>query len=140
MLAYHDQGQGNPPADAPQEPQYTTYFDASRAWSHLHKQVSLGFRVPGTPGHTACRRYIVQELQEVCRPFPLPLHLEHIPVAANMVEVSLNLPLPRHQGHICTVDVDFTPLPWHCGQVSIVLIWMVFLTPVAASSGESSNS
>ncbi|MCH7472435.1 M28 family peptidase [bacterium] len=55
-----------PPSIEQPEPEYTAYFDAANAWRHLHKQVTFGPRVPGTPGHTACRRYLEQELLAVC--------------------------------------------------------------------------
>jgi len=44
----------------------TTYFDASRAWACLLKQVQFGPRVPGTAAHKACRRYLAAELAKSC--------------------------------------------------------------------------
>ncbi len=59
----------NPPPNNPGDPpglEYTTLFSANRSWAHLTKQLSLGFRVPGTSGHRACRAYITQELLKTC--------------------------------------------------------------------------
>jgi Zn-dependent M28 family amino/carboxypeptidase len=41
-------------------------FDAQRAWAHLVAQVDAGPRVPNTPGHAACREYLLRELRAVC--------------------------------------------------------------------------
>ena len=38
-------------------------FNADSAYSYVDKQVSFGPRVPGTPGHAACRDYIVEKLR-----------------------------------------------------------------------------
>jgi hypothetical protein len=48
------------------EQDYTTRFNATNAWQHLLRQVELGFRVPGSPGHKACRTYLQQELLRSC--------------------------------------------------------------------------
>jgi hypothetical protein len=47
-------------------PAYETSFNANLAWAHLLRQVELGFRVPGTPGHKACRAYLQNELLKHC--------------------------------------------------------------------------
>jgi glutaminyl-peptide cyclotransferase len=47
-------------------PAYSTNFNATNAWNHLVKQVDFGFRVPGMPGHKACRAYLQQELLKYC--------------------------------------------------------------------------
>jgi glutaminyl-peptide cyclotransferase len=41
-------------------------FDRDRAWAHLVNQVDAGPRVPNTPGHAACREYLLRQLGEVC--------------------------------------------------------------------------
>lgn len=62
----------NNPGDTPEDPadepvaQYTTMFSPNLAWDHLVAQVDLGYRVPGTKDHVACRRYLEQVLGEVC--------------------------------------------------------------------------
>ncbi len=38
-------------------------FDGERAYELLKKQVAFGPRVPGQPGHTACRDFLLQELK-----------------------------------------------------------------------------
>lgn len=38
-------------------------FNADSAYSYVDRQVSFGPRVPGTPGHAACRDYIVEKLR-----------------------------------------------------------------------------
>jgi GNAT superfamily N-acetyltransferase len=47
-------------------PVHDTAFNANNAWRHLLRQVELGFRVPGTPGHKICRSYLQQELLKHC--------------------------------------------------------------------------
>lgn len=49
-----------------QDTEYTTAFNSTNAWNHLLKQVDFGFRVPGMPGHKACREYLQQELLKYC--------------------------------------------------------------------------
>jgi glutaminyl-peptide cyclotransferase len=55
-----------PVAEAAAKPEYTRYFDADRAWKHLHNQLGFGYRVPNTPGHRTCRKYLEQELLVTC--------------------------------------------------------------------------
>jgi len=45
---------------------YSAHFDEDAAWAYLVKQVSFGPRVPGSKSHTACRRYLEQELLKYC--------------------------------------------------------------------------
>jgi len=47
-------------------PKWETRFDSDLAWRHLQQQLSFGFRVPGTKGHRACRKYLTDELRKVC--------------------------------------------------------------------------
>lgn len=44
----------------------TTYFDANNAWGYLVAQCEMGFRVPGTKTHVACRRWLVDVLRRHC--------------------------------------------------------------------------
>lgn len=44
------------------DPVIHTDFDADRAWADLTHQVDLGFRVPGTPAHQACRDWLQAQL------------------------------------------------------------------------------
>ena len=39
-------------------------FDEARAFADLEKQVSFGPRAPGTPGHDACRQFMVESLKK----------------------------------------------------------------------------
>lgn len=39
-------------------------FDGARAFQYLEKQCSFGPRNPGSPGHSACRQFLVKELQK----------------------------------------------------------------------------
>jgi glutaminyl-peptide cyclotransferase len=39
-------------------------FDEARAFADLEAQVKLGPRAPGTPGHDACRRFMVESLTQ----------------------------------------------------------------------------
>lgn len=59
---------GNSNTDAPGSvpATYSAYFSPDAAWTYLHKQVSFGPRVPGSPSHGACRRYLEQELLKYC--------------------------------------------------------------------------
>jgi hypothetical protein len=50
---------------APQEGPPELRFDADRAFQHLLAQVECGPRVPNTPGHAACRDYLLRELGAV---------------------------------------------------------------------------
>jgi hypothetical protein len=56
----------SPEGAAPSAHAYTNYFDATRSWSCLVKQVQFGPRVPGTAAHKACRRYLAAELGKSC--------------------------------------------------------------------------
>ncbi|MEW5986776.1 MAG: M28 family peptidase, partial [Chloroflexota bacterium] len=40
-------------------------FDGERAFAYLEAQMTFGPRWPGSPGHTAVRQYIVQQLEEL---------------------------------------------------------------------------
>lgn len=44
----------------------SSHFDERKAWQHLEYQVDLGFRVPGSSSHKACKDYIVAELEKYC--------------------------------------------------------------------------
>jgi glutaminyl-peptide cyclotransferase len=59
-------GTNQPAADDTHAALYRAHFDATAAWGYLVKQVSFGPRVPGTKSHTACRRYMEQELLKYC--------------------------------------------------------------------------
>lgn len=39
-------------------------FQTDSAYAHIARQVAFGPRVPGTPGHKACRDYIIRTLRE----------------------------------------------------------------------------
>lgn len=39
-------------------------FNGTAAMTALQRQVAFGPRVPGTPGHDACRDYLVDELKK----------------------------------------------------------------------------
>jgi hypothetical protein len=41
-------------------------FDSASAWKYLLKQVEFGPRMPGTPGHLACRDFLVEEMKKSC--------------------------------------------------------------------------
>jgi hypothetical protein len=47
-------------------PKFTKNFDGDRAYADLAKQCSFGFRVPNTPGHRSCRKWIEQQLLATC--------------------------------------------------------------------------
>ncbi len=50
------------PGPPPASPPTVVGFDATRAFGDLSRQVRFGPRVPGTPGHAACRDFLVAEL------------------------------------------------------------------------------
>lgn len=41
-------------------------FNADSAYSYIEKQLSFGYRIPGTPEHKACANWMLQELQKFC--------------------------------------------------------------------------
>jgi glutaminyl-peptide cyclotransferase len=41
-------------------------FNAANAWMHLHQQVSMGPRVPGSKSHLACLKYLQKSLLQHC--------------------------------------------------------------------------
>ncbi len=62
---------GAPPTPSQPKPQdgaaqLSQRFSGANAWMHLHKQVSVGPRVPGTASHTACRKYLAKTLLASC--------------------------------------------------------------------------
>ncbi|MGC4047080.1 MAG: M28 family peptidase [Armatimonas sp.] len=59
-------GQAPPEPTATPTPAASTSpitFDSKRAYADLKKQVAFGPRVPATPGHVACRDWILAELK-----------------------------------------------------------------------------
>lgn len=64
---YCARADGNKNASAPQPESSDTAphkaFNADSAYAHVARQVSFGPRVPGTPGHSRCREYIIGALQ-----------------------------------------------------------------------------
>ncbi len=53
------------PSPTPEEQKVTSpiVFDSTRAYADLKKQVDFGPRVPNTPGHSACRDWLLSELK-----------------------------------------------------------------------------
>jgi glutaminyl-peptide cyclotransferase len=45
---------------------FTRNFNGGRAFADLEKQVAFGYRVPNTPGHRACRKWLEGELLKTC--------------------------------------------------------------------------
>jgi len=63
----------------------TTRFDADNAWDYLVHQCEMGYRVPGTKTHRACRRWLEAELGKYCDEVGLqefrrvlPIHNEEV--------------------------------------------------------------
>ena len=56
---------GTPTPVASIVPSTATPFDADRSFADLKKQVAFGPRVPGTPGHAACRDWLLAELNTI---------------------------------------------------------------------------
>ncbi len=46
------------------QPAYSLTFDSKRAMADIKKQCDFGPRIPGTPGHIACRDWIKDEIQK----------------------------------------------------------------------------
>ncbi len=60
------QGSGNADQVDPALYLATRHFDERKAWKHLENQINMGFRVPGSSAHKACKEYIVADLEKYC--------------------------------------------------------------------------
>lgn len=54
------------PAKSSRPAQDSAAFDADRAFSLLAAQVAFGPRAPNSPGHAACRKYLIDEMRSAC--------------------------------------------------------------------------
>ncbi len=52
-------------AETPKEIK-TPDFDANNAYQHIEKQLSFGYRIPGTVGQKNCAEWMTQELKKYC--------------------------------------------------------------------------